>query len=101
MTDIKEQKKQRTAKLKQVREQHQETVERTRALLKAQKEVRRQLCQQLRTGPKTVPEIAAAAGIPAHEVLWHITAMKKYDLVIEVGQCGEYYQYAMVKEVET
>lgn len=100
MTLTREEAKQRTAILKQVRDQHQETVERTRARLKEQQVVRRQLCQQLRSGPKIVPEIAEATGLPAHEVLWHITAMKKYDLVKEVGQCGEYYQYAMAKEAE-
>jgi predicted transcriptional regulator len=100
MTQTKEDARQRTAKLKALRDQHQDTVERTRELLKTQKAVRRQICQQLRSGPKIVPEIAAATGLPSHDVLWHITAMKKYDLVIEVGQCGEYYQYAMAKEAE-
>ncbi len=101
MTLTREEAKQRTAILKQVRDQHQETVDRTRARLKDQQTVRRQICQQLRGGPKIVPEIAEATGLPAHEVLWHITAMKKYDLVVEVGQCGEYYQYAMAKETES
>ena len=101
MTPTKEDARQRTAKLKALRDQHQDTVERTRALLKTQQAVRRQICQQLRSGPKIVPEVAAATGLPAHDVLWHITAMKKYDLVVEVGQCGEYYQYAMAKEAES
>jgi len=101
MTQSREQAKQRSAMLKQVREQHQETVDRTRALLKEQQTVRRQICQQLRGEPLTIPEIAKAAGLPAHQVLWHVTAMKKYDLIIEVGQCGEYYQYTMAKEAES
>jgi predicted transcriptional regulator len=101
MTPTKEEAKQRTAKLKALRDQHQDSVERTRALLKTQQAVRRQICQQLRSGPKIVPEIADATGLPSHDVLWHITAMKKYDLVVEVGQCGEYYQYAMAKEAES
>jgi predicted transcriptional regulator len=101
MTQTREEAKQRAAMLKQVRDQHQETVERTRALLKEQQVVRRQICQQLRDGPRIVPEIAEATGLPAHKVLWHITAMKKYDLIIEVGQCGEYYQYAMAQEDES
>jgi predicted transcriptional regulator len=101
MTQAKENAKQRTAKLKALRDQHHDTVERTRAALKAQQAIRRQICQQLRSGPKIVPEIAAETGLPAHDVLWHITAMKKYDLVVEVGQCGEYYQYAMAKEAES
>lgn len=97
MTQTREEAKKRTALLKQVRDQHQETVERTRARLKEQQTVRRQICQQLRSGPKIVPEIVEATGLPAHEALWHITAMKKYDLVVEVGRCGEYYQYAMAE----
>jgi predicted transcriptional regulator len=101
MTQTKEEARQRTALLKKLRDQHQETVERTQALLKEQQAVRRQICQQLRGGPKTVPDIAEATGIPSHEVLWHITAMKKYALVLEVGRSGEYYQYAMAKEAES
>jgi predicted transcriptional regulator len=101
MTQTKEEARQRTALLKKLRDQHQETVGRTQALLKEQQAVRRQICQQLRGGPKTVPEIAEATAIASHEVLWYITAMKKYDQVVEVGQRGEYYQYALAKEAES
>ncbi len=101
MTQTKEEARQRTALLKQLRDQHRDTVERTQALLKTQKAIRRQICQQLRSGPKIVPEIAEITGLPAHDILWHITAMKKYDLIIEVGQCGEYYQYALAQEDES
>jgi hypothetical protein len=31
--------------------------------------------------------------------LWHVMAMKKYDLVREVGKDGEYYQYVLTEEV--
>ncbi len=98
MSLSREELRQRSAALKKVREQHRESVERTRALLKQQQAVRRQICQQLRSGPKIVPEIAAATGLAAHEVLWHITAMKKYDQVVEMDRCGEYYQYALAKD---
>lgn len=101
MTRANENSQSRAAQLKQLRERHQATVERARALLKEQQAVRRQICQQLRDGPRIVPELSTATGLPAHEVLWHITAMKKYDLVAEAGQCGEYYLYALVKEAES
>lgn len=100
MTMTKEETTRRAAMLKQARERHQESVERTRALLKDQQAFRREICKQLRERPKTVPEIAEGAALPAHRVLWHITAMKKYGLVVEAGQCGEYYLYKMVKEIE-
>jgi hypothetical protein len=52
----------------------------------------------MRHGAETVPEIAEASGLPAHQVLWHITAMKKYDLVVETGKCTDHYRYAMAEE---
>lgn len=88
----------RTQLLKALRETHKETVARTQERLKAQKALRRQLCQPMREAPKTIPELAEATGIPAHEVLWHITAMKKYDLIEEMGMCGEYYLYQRREE---
>ena len=90
--------KTRAILLKQLREQHESTVNQTRELLKEQQAVRRQICQPMRDKPKTIPEIAASTGLPAHDVLWHITAMKKYGLVVESGMCGEYYLYQRVED---
>lgn len=89
----KEDAKKRAILLKRLRAEHQETVTRTQALLKEQKAIRRQICQPMRDGPKTIPELAEHTGIAAHEILWHITAMKKYDLIVEGDMCGEYYTY--------
>lgn len=89
---------QRGITFKQLREQHKESVERAQALLKEQQAIRKKICQALRDGPKTVPEVAVAAELPAHQVLWHIMAMKKYDRVEEAGVCGEYYLYRMLQE---
>ena len=90
--------KRRAIFLKKLREEHKETVTRTQALFKEQRAVRKQICQHMREEPKAVPEIAALAGLPAGEVLWHVTAMKKYGLVIETGMCGEYYLYQRVED---
>jgi predicted Rossmann fold nucleotide-binding protein DprA/Smf involved in DNA uptake len=92
--------KKRTAILRRLREEHKDTVTRTQALFKEQKTIRRQICQAMRDAPKTVPEVAEATTLPADQVLWHIIAMKKYDLVAEVGMCGEYYQYQLVQETK-
>jgi predicted transcriptional regulator len=94
----KEEAKKRSQLLKQIREEHKDTVERTQELLKEQKEIRRQLSQVLKDGPKTIPEIATATDLPSHEVLWHVTAMKKYDLAAEAGMSGEYVLYQLVEE---
>lgn len=71
---------------------------RAQELLKEQKAIRREICQLIREEAKSVPEIAAATGIPASAVLWHVTAMKKYDLVREAGMCGEFYLYQMPED---
>jgi predicted transcriptional regulator len=88
----------KTQLLLSLREAHQDTVAAAQARLKEQKAVRRQICNQIQEEPQVVPEIATATGLPTHQVLWHITAMKKYDLVEEAGMCGEYYLYRMTKE---
>ena len=90
--------KQRIAQLKQLRDAHQETVAQAQARLKEQKAIRRQVCQAMRDGPKTVPEVAETTGIPAGQVLWHLIAMKKYELAVETGMCGEYYLYQLAEE---
>ncbi|MFL7838223.1 MAG: hypothetical protein ACK2U5_24390 [Candidatus Promineifilaceae bacterium] len=93
----KENAKQRAIFLKKLREEHKDTVARTQTLLKEQKALRREICKHNRDEPKTIPELAELSGIPAGEVLWHITAMKKYGLVAEAGMCGEYYLYQRVE----
>jgi predicted transcriptional regulator len=92
--------KERAQRLKALRDEHVETVEQTQALLKEQQKIRKDLRSAMKNGPMTVPQIAEAVGLPANIVLWHVVAMKKYDLVSEVGQDGEYYQYALTKELK-
>lgn len=88
----------RSANLKRLREAHADTVERTQALLREQKQIQRQICQTIREKPKTVPEVAAAIGRPAGEVLWYLAAFKKYGIVEEAGMCGDYVLYQQSKE---
>jgi len=96
----KEKAKERMEILKRLREERKESVARTQAYLKEQQAIRKQLRQAMGGGPKTIPEIAAAAQLPSSQVLWHVTSMKKYDLVREVGMDAEYFQYQLTKEVE-
>jgi predicted Rossmann fold nucleotide-binding protein DprA/Smf involved in DNA uptake len=98
MSDVADAKR-RTAALKVLRQAHQDTVESTQLLLKEQQAFRKSLKAAMSQGAKTIPEIAAGAGLPADQVLWHVMAMKKYDLVREVGKDGEYYQYVLAEEV--
>ena len=55
----------------------------------------------LKDGPMTVPALAEATGFPAAEVLWSVTAMRKYGLAVEEGVEGDYPRYALPeKEVK-
>lgn len=82
--------KEQTAFLKQMREEHAETVQETQDLLKEQNRIRKLIKDSFDGESKTVPQIAELTGLPQPDVLWHITAMKKYDLVVEDGMEGFY-----------
>ena len=90
--------RQRTKLLKRLRGEHQETVAATQALLKEQRKTANQICQAVRDKPKTVPEMAELIGLPSHEVLWHVAALKKYGILEEAGACGMYYLYQPTEE---
>ena len=68
---------------------------------KAQKQLlaaRREIAGMLAAQPATVPQIAEALKIPAHEALWHVTGMRKYGKVTEAGEDGDYPLYAVVSD---
>jgi predicted Rossmann fold nucleotide-binding protein DprA/Smf involved in DNA uptake len=86
--------------LKHLREKHATTVARTQALLKEQKRVQQEICKVMRDTPKSVPEVAAAIGMPANEVLWYIASFKKYGLIVEKGMCADYPLYIKAEEIK-
>jgi len=95
MTD-REAAKKRAAMLKALRTEYSETVAQTQALLKEQTRIQKLICSTLREKAMSVPEIAAEVSMPTNEVLWYMTAYKKYDLVAEDGICGDYILYKMI-----
>lgn len=85
--------------LKELREQHADSVARTQALYKEQRRAQQEICKVIRDTPKTVPEVAAATGMPTNIVLWYMTAFKKYGIVKECGMCGDYPLYQKVEDI--
>jgi predicted transcriptional regulator len=81
--------------LKQLRNERKEWITRVSARLRLQKKELRAIKAQLREGAGTVPQIAAATGIPAHRVLWYFAALKKYGELIENEKDGSYYRYSL------
>lgn len=98
----KEDARQRTEILVELRKQHGEGVRRAQQLFKAQQSVRKMLERAMQDAPQSVPQLAERTGIPAHEVLWHVAAMKKYGAVEETGidESGDYYLYGLSKEAK-
>jgi hypothetical protein len=55
----------------------------------------------LKDGPRTVPEVAEATGFEPKDVLWTLTAMRKYGQAVEEGVDGDYPRYTLPeKEVK-
>jgi predicted transcriptional regulator len=87
--------------LRQLREEHGPSVERTQALIREQKHMQQAICQFIDETPRTVPEVAAEITKPTHEVLWFVAALKKYGIVVEAGMCGDYPLYQRAKVAQT
>ncbi|HZD79656.1 MAG TPA: hypothetical protein VE646_06415 [Actinomycetota bacterium] len=68
-----------------------ELLERVRVQNHVKAAVRRSLVD----GPKTPPEVAETAELSAREALWTLIALRKYGVVEEVGQDGDYVRYAL------
>jgi hypothetical protein len=88
------------AALKSLRERRGADLEATQAQLKEQIRVNRDLTRLLEAGPKTVPALAEALGMPTDKVFWHLIAMKKYGQIAEGEQDGDYFQYRIIKPQE-
>jgi predicted transcriptional regulator len=97
-----EEKKKRTEMLVEMRKEHRDAVQKAQELLKAQQSARKALERALTGGPHSVPQLAQAVDMPAHEVLWHVAGMKKYGIVAEAGtdESGDYYLYRLTKEAQ-
>ena len=65
---------------------------------RSQTNILKNLKESIKNAYRTVPEISQETGIPSHEVLWHLMAMKKYGIVIEGDERDGYYEYTLKEE---
>jgi hypothetical protein len=54
------------------------------------------LLLEMEDGPRTVHELHDATGLPKHEIVVHIIALKRWRLVEQVGMKGQSPQYRAV-----
>jgi hypothetical protein len=59
---------------------------------------RRAIREFLANGAATVPSMADAVKLRTDEVLWHLTGMRKYGQVVEAGENGDYFLYALAAQ---
>ncbi len=83
--------------LRQLREARKESIAATTARMKEQKKIIQAIKSELAQGGRTVPEIAAATGIPPDLVMWHVATMKKYAQVSEGAKDGSYFRYHLAE----
>ncbi len=71
----------------------------TREVIREEPLMHRPILEALAEGPLTVPEIAAAIGRPADEVLFWVMGMRRYGKLVERGEPdGDgYFHYALVE----
>jgi predicted Rossmann fold nucleotide-binding protein DprA/Smf involved in DNA uptake len=60
-----------------------------------QNKVQKAILDSLGGGPRTVPELAAAAGLPHDKALWYVAALRKYGRIEDVPGKGDYPKYAL------
>ncbi len=84
--------------MKALRESRKETIDRVRDRVKEQNRVEKLIAGAVKDGPKTVPEISGATGLPPETVFWYLMALKKYGKVTEGQKQDSYFAYAMKEE---
>ncbi len=72
-----------------------------REIIREEQWMRRRVLRELADEPRTVPEIAAALGRPAHEVMYWVMGLRKYGYLTEAKESDDdgYFRYRAVERV--
>ena len=87
--------------LKQLKAARKDQIAASTLRMKEQRRALKAIKAQLEGAELTVPEIAAAAGLPASEVLWYVATLKKYGEILEGPKDGGYYRYRLGQAPES
>jgi hypothetical protein len=82
-------------KLKTLRGERKDILERNKERLKKQNQEIILIKKELKNGPRTVPAIAAATGLAGDKILWYVMAMKKYGEIQEGELADGYFNYIL------
>jgi len=85
--------------LKKLKAARKEQIAAATARMKEQRQAVKAIKASLAEVELTVPEIAAATGLPPSEVLWYVASLKKYGEILEGPKDGSYYRYRLGQAV--
>ena len=66
----------------------------------AQNRATKAVLDALAAGPKTAPEIAAAAGLSNDKAIWYVAALRKYGRIADVPGKGDWPKYELKGEAK-
>ena len=95
MSQTEGEKKAQKDAMKKLRQIRKASVKAAAAKVKKHNKAVKAIKEQLKDNPKTVPEIAEAAGIPSSDIMWYMATMKKFGQVLEAEQDGSYFRYQL------
>ena len=98
MAEVSEENSAKKEKMKKLRADRKAKIEVAKTRMKEQRKIIKAIKEQLRDRPMTVPEIAAATGIEASNVLWFLAALKKYGKIFEGEKDGSYFQFTLAEK---
>lgn len=98
MAEVSEENSAKKEKMKKLRADRKAKIEVAKTRMKEQRKIIKAIKEQLRDRPMTVPEIAAATGIEASNVLWFLAALKKYGKIFEGEKDGSYFQFRLAEK---
>ncbi len=86
--------------LKKLKSARKEQIAAAASRMKEQRRAIKALKASLAGAELTVPELAAATGLPVAEVLWYVASLKKYGEILEGPKAGSYYRYRLGQSVD-
>ena len=81
--------------LKKLKAARKEQIAAATGRMKEQRRAVKAIKERLADSELTVPELAAATGLPVTEVLWYVASLKKYGEILEGPKAGGYFRYRL------
>jgi hypothetical protein len=74
-----------------------------REIIRDEQSMRAPILKALEAGPQTIPQIAAAIGKPANEVVFWVMGLRKYGWIAEIKEANDegYFPYQVAPREET